>query len=242
MTAIKEEVCVKLDKTPVLSPGDIHIWQVSTIISSAKFAEYKSLLTDAELEKAHFFESKHTMDSYVVSQGALRMLLSNYLGVSSDLVRFGHRNKGKPFSLNNTGLYFNLSNSGRYVVIGFSLDSELGVDIEQIRPLPDLEEMIGTNFTANEIKFINSKPEERLTRFFRFWTVKESYLKAIGEGMRLAPKNLEFSINNNDVKQLSVKGVPEQDDWKFKEFSISKDYVGTITYYMNNVKFKFMKL
>ncbi|MDA3892627.1 MAG: 4'-phosphopantetheinyl transferase superfamily protein [Salinivirgaceae bacterium] len=219
-----------LEDFPTLSHGEIHIWQVSTDNTATNFVDYTGALSEAELSKVHFFESKHARNSYVASQGALRQLLSGYLGISPKLVNIGRQKKGKPYSLDYEGLYFNLSNSGNLAVIAFSRDSELGIDIEQMRHLPDLDEMIHTNFTSSEIKFINTKPEERLRRFFRFWTVKESYLKAIGEGMRLAPENIEFSMDNESIRLLSVKGVSEQEDWHFKEFSILADYVGTLTY------------
>ncbi|MFC2123324.1 4'-phosphopantetheinyl transferase family protein [Bacteroidota bacterium] len=231
----------RLENFPVLSPGEIHAWRVSTTITPATFAQYKNALTETELSQVPFFEFEKSRDSYIVSQGALRMLVSGYLGIPQNLVRLGRKKKGKPYSIDDPGLYFNMSNSGKTAVIAFSLDSEVGIDIEQIRHLPDLDELITRNFTTSEIKFINAKPEERIRRFFRFWTLKESYLKAIGEGMRLTPDNLEFAIENNRIRLLSVKGIFEQEDWKFKEFSTSTDYVGAITYNNDDTVLKFME-
>ena len=157
------------------------------------------------------------------------------------MVKLGRRKKGKPYSIDNPNLNFNISNSGKAAVIAFSYDSEVGIDIEQIRHLPDLDELITRNFTTSEIKFITAKAEEKVRRFFRFWTVKESYLKAIGEGMRLTPDNLEFAIENGSIRLLSVKGVFEQEDWNFKEFSTYTDYVGTITYGQDNSAIRIME-
>ena len=231
-----------LKNFPILSPGEIHVWQVSTNITSSGYAEYKGVLSEAELSKVHFFESKQARDTYVTSQGALRKLLSGYLNISPNLVKIGRHKKGKPFSLDDPNLYFNISNSAKLAVIAFSRDSELGIDLEQIRTLPDLDELIDRNFMPSEIKFINTKAEERQRRFFRFWTVKESYVKAIGEGMRLTPENIEFSIENTSIRLLSVKGVFEQEDWNFEEFSILADYVGTITYGKDKSIIKQMEL
>jgi hypothetical protein len=58
--------------------------------------------------------------------------------------------------------------------------------------------------------------------------------------MRLSPDSLEFSIDEGRIKLLSVKGVFEQEDWKFNEFSISNDCVGTVTYSQDNTAIKFM--
>lgn len=242
MTTIEVTNSKKLKNFPVLSQGEIHLWQVSTTVTSNNAVAYNNVLSEYELSKVHYFESQKAKDSYIVSQGALRILLSEYLKVSPNLVKIGRHKKGKPFSEDDKTLFFNISNSGRQVVLAFSRDSELGVDIEQIRQLPDLDEMILKNFSSREMKFINAKPGERLSRFFRFWTVKESYLKAIGEGMRLEPEDIEFFMNNEYISLISVKGVPEQEDWNFKEFTLLNDYVGTITYGKDNSVIKHLKL
>jgi len=238
MVYIKELLRKSTEEFPLLSPGELHVWNVSTDITPARLVEYKNTLSKKELIKVHLFEFEQARDSWVVSQGALRMLLSGYLGIPPKLVKTGRRRKGKPYSIDDPGLYFNMSNSGKLVTIAFSRDTELGIDIEHIRPLPDLDEMIIRNFTSREIRFINGKSEERITRFFRFWTIKESYLKAIGEGMRLSPDNLEFAIEKDSIRQLAVNGIFEQENWNFSEFSISADYVGTLTYGQENTVIK----
>ena len=96
--------------------------------------------------------------------------------------------------MNDRALFFNSSNSGGLCVFAFSRDGEVGIDIEKKRQVSNLEDLISRNFTSSEIQFIKKDPEDVLDRFFRFWTIKEGYLKAIGEGMRLTPENLEFRI------------------------------------------------
>lgn len=241
MANSKEALGKRMENFPLLPPGELHVWQVSTNINSKILEDSKSALTEKDLAKVSFYKFDQVRDSFVVSQGALRMLLSSYLGISPSLVKLGRRKKGKPYSIDDPGLYFNMSNSGEFVAIVFSRDSEVGIDIEKIRPIHDLDEMIAKNFTRREIKFITAKPEEKISRFFRFWTIKESYLKAIGEGMRLPPDHLEFSIENDRIRQLSVQGVFDQEDWNFKEFSKSTDYVGTITYGRANTVIKQME-
>ena len=58
--------------------------------------------------------------------------------------------------------------------------------------------------------------------------------------MRLTPDCWEFSIDEDCIKLLSVKGVFEREDWKFKEFSTSTDYLGTIAYKQDDTVIKFM--
>jgi 4'-phosphopantetheinyl transferase len=229
------------DDFPVLSQGELNIWHISTNISASEFIDLKSTLSKNESAKASFFEFDKARDAYVVGQSALRRLLSGYLGIPAEIVQLGRSKKGKPYSMDDPQLFFNMSNSGSLVAIAFSRDGEVGLDLEQLRPLSDLDDLITKNFTPSEIKFINSKPDDNIRRFFRFWTIKESYLKALGEGMRLPPDNLEFSIENDRVRLLSVRGIFDQADWNFEEFSIAPDYVGTITYARDHTVIKRMK-
>lgn len=226
---------------PLLSSSELHIWQVSCYNVPDLLERCMSTLSEDELAKVSFFEFEQVKDSYVISQGTLRMLLAGYLDIPPTAIKIDRRRKGKPYSIDDPGLYFNMSNSGKLAVFAFSRDSEVGIDIEQIRHLPDLDDMIIKNFTSREVRYINAKTNERTIRFFRFWTVKESYLKAIGEGLRLPIDNLEFAIESEQIRHLSVKGVFEHEDWNFKEFSPAPDYVGTITYARNKPIIKQME-
>lgn len=164
-----------------------------------------------------------------------KTLLSGYLNIKPAEVKIGRQAKGKPYSIDDPALFFNMSNSGNKTVFAFTRDSELGVDIELIRKLHDLDQMIEVNFTSNEIQFINNNKEDRLKRFFKFWTVKEAYLKAIGEGMRLPPDNLEFTVEKNEFKFQSARGIFESNQWIFKNLDIENDYVGTLAIKNNGI-------
>lgn len=241
MNKKKGGVELNLNDFPLLFSDHIHVWTVKTTPSLELINRCQNALSEQELKRVPFFKFEAVRENYIISQGMLRILLGAYLKISPRDLKIGRHSKGKPFLLDDPTLYFNISNSGGLAVYGFSRDGEIGIDIEHQRPLPDLDDMIAKNFTTNEIKFINAKPSEKSERFFRFWTVKESYLKAIGEGMRLPPDCLEFSIEGSKVKLLSVKGFFEQEDWHFKEFSPASGYVGTLTFGSEKSEIKHME-
>ena len=242
MASFKSTEPKNITDLPELSSGKIHVWKASTNLNAINSEIYINALRAEEKSRAGFFKSPKAADAYIASQGALRMLLSAYLNIEPDKVNIGRQKKGKPFSKDDPSLFFNISNSGGQIVLAFTRDGEMGIDIERIRELPDLDELIMKNFTTSEIEFISAKPNKRLKRFFRFWTVKEAYLKAIGEGMRLKPENVEFFMNNEYIRLLSVKGVPEMMDWYFSEFEFLSDYVGTITYSNANTEIDYLEL
>lgn len=217
-------------KKLVINTGEVHVWIVATNTSSANYEEYLGWLSENELQRVPFYEFKEVKDAYVFSQGTLRKLLSRYLGISPNEIMLGRRKKGKPYSIDDPGLYFNLSNSGKLAAIAFSRDNEIGIDIEQIRNIPDLNDMIANNFTENEIKYIAARGADKKNRFFRAWTIKESYLKVIGEGMRLSPADIEFAINIESASLLTVGGIMEYEDLYFKNLELPVGYAGTLAY------------
>jgi len=218
---------------PALGTDEIHLWTVTG--DSSSFADKcRQALTKAEVGRSGYFKFKAAQDSYVISQGGLKLLLSAYLNIPPQEVKLGRHSKGKPFSIDDPSLNFNISNSGNRVVYAFSRAGDVGIDLEYIRPLPDLDELIEKNFSKKESEYINKNSNERLQRFFKFWTVKEAYLKAIGEGMRLTPDNLEFSIENGIYNLISVKGFFEQDEWITGNIFPGEHFTGTLTYLGTN--------
>lgn len=213
-----------------IEKGEIHLYCILLDSTTVFFEKCKAALSQAELDRISFFKFPSVQNSFVISQGALRLILSEYLFIEAPKIQLAKHSKGKPFVMDDLNLRFNISNSGNYAVYAFSKGDEVGIDIEKIRLLPDLDNLIEKNFSLAERAFITKHNEEKQQRFFKFWTVKEAYLKAIGEGMRLAPDHLEFTVEIDNYKLDAVKGVFEQDDWLFKDFSFADDYVGTIAY------------
>ena len=236
------EITTKLKSSSLLN-GEIHLWAISLNSDSTLINKCKSSLTELERNRISYYNFEQVQNNYVISQGGLRILLSSYLNIEPQKIDLRKHRKGKPFTADDNSLCFNISNSGNYCVYAFSRAGEVGIDIEELRPLPDIDELIDKNFTEKEKNYITKNEKLRDERFFRFWTIKEAYLKAIGEGMRLTPDNLEFSIENDGTFKLeAVKGIFEQEDWLFKEITPGDNHVGTVTYKGHQTKITELQL
>lgn len=89
---------------------------------------------------------------------------------------------GKPFLLNKKDCFFNITHSGDWVAVAIS-DMEVGIDLEYKEPF-DYDEVIDYLMSKSEKQFFSTLPcEFKKDIFYRFWTLKESYIKAIGLGM-----------------------------------------------------------
>ena len=215
---------------PMLVPGEVHLWTLRMDLEKDPVDRLLMFLAPEEKRKASFFKFEAVRQNYIVTQAVLRLLLSSYLNIRPGEVKLGAHKKGKPFLINEKPIYFNLSHSHEMCVYAFSPDGEVGIDIEKIRDLPDIDQLIEKNLTPGEKKYFTGNPEMRKNRFFQFWTYKESYLKAIGEGMRLTPENLEFSSEDGTITLRSVNYGFETAEWIFKGFSRTGNFTGTLTY------------
>ncbi len=226
----------EISKYAVLRKHDLHIWQVSLVSNHTLLKTCKSVLSAEERKKASWLKFEPDRKKYIISQGVLRLLLADYLKVKTSEIVLLKQKKGKPFAENDNSLFFNMSNSGKLCVYAFTRTGETGIDIEEFRSLPDLDDLIQKNLTMRELDFINKKPADKAINFFRFWTMKEAYLKAIGEGMRLTPDNLEFSIEKDHIKLINQLEIFDQEDWIIKDFVPKTSYFGALVYKNTSTK------
>lgn len=111
---------------------------------------------------------------------------------------------GKPFFSGGEDIFFNLSHSGEYVLCAVS-DGEVGCDIEEIK---DLKESLAKRiFSETEYSDIMSKntAKERSAEFFRYWTLRESYIKFTGQGLSLPLSDFFVTRENGTDVLLNGK-------------------------------------
>ncbi len=119
---------------------------------------------------------------------------------------------GKPFLKNNPSSKFNISHSGRFVVCALTRETEIGVDIELMKPINTLE--FKSAMTKNEWNKIE-KSMDIIDAFYSYWTKKEAVLKANGKGLSIPLKSFEI-IN----ERANIGGLA----YRIQEISIDKFY------------------
>ena len=102
---------------------------------------------------------------------------------------------GKPYLVGRE-YEFSLSHSGRFAACALS-DAVIGLDIQILSKCD--ERLVRRFFSAGEQEFIFSA-KDRDAAFTRLWCRKESFLKAIGTGLRLPLDSFEVSA---EQRQLS---------------------------------------
>ncbi len=96
------------------------------------------------------------------------------------------------------GLCFNLSHSGVWVICAVG-EKPVGCDVERIGRAP--AKLARRFFHQNEAAYLERCGEgEGDVMFFRFWTMKESYIKMTGEGMRAPLNSIEFILGSGKIQ------------------------------------------
>ena len=117
-----------------------------------------------------------------------KILCENNANVNS--IHYG--SNGKPYADN---IFFNVAHSGKFA-FGISSDKEVGCDVEIIKNAHlDIAKRF---FTESEYNYI-SKSENSSNAFYKLWTIKESYIKLSGEGLRTPLNSFEINISDNDI-------------------------------------------
>jgi 4'-phosphopantetheinyl transferase len=215
-----------------LGPNEVQVWAVWLTAPESVLTQYWNDLSAEEQNRAGRFRFEDLRCSYILSRGALRVLLGYYTGRQRKDLVLSYGPKGKPFLPAHPRLQFNTSHSANLALYAFTPGIELGVDIEQIRPLDGLESVASRFFSAREISdLLSLPPESRVPAFFRCWTRKEAYIKAIGDGLSINLDAFQVTLLPQDSPRLaSAKSSQNDWDWILHHLDPAPGYVGALAY------------
>ena len=209
---------------------EVHVWWVGLLRPESEVEDLLSLLTADERERAARFRFAEHRDRFIVARGTLRRVLGHYTGVAPESVRFEYGANGEP-SLPGSEIRFNLSHSGDLAMIGVTRSREIGVDVERMRQSDDLLDIAERYFAPGEREALRGLPEEgRHGGFFRCWTRKEAYLKALGAGLSLDLQGFVVSLAPGEPAALleSEHGAAEVARWSLMAFEPHPDYAAAV--------------
>ncbi|MGH8475863.1 MAG: 4'-phosphopantetheinyl transferase family protein [Methylococcales bacterium] len=214
-----------------LSAGLIHVWDGIAAIEAPQFPDFYALLDPSERQRADRFRFEQHRIRFVICRGWLRLLLSAYTGQAPAAIELIANEHGKPRLIDhppNRGLVFNVSHSGDRMVFAFGLDCRLGVDIEQIRDMPHLEDIVERICAKSErAAWREIAKDNRLEYFFKAWVRKEAIIKAQGRGLSLGMQPCELA----DTLERPVR-LPEccglVQDWVLFDLSYAEEYRGAV--------------
>jgi 4'-phosphopantetheinyl transferase len=209
----------------------VHVWSASLQVGADQQHRLAMLLNEEERQRADRYLHLPSRDRYLVARGLLRVLLGRYLDVSPHAVRFHSGPQGKPTLAYSSVLHFNLSHSEDVILLAFSRQTEVGIDVEHVRAGPTFFEIADRFFTPRESSALRSlSPERSAEAFYQVWTRKEAYLKATGLGLTYGLERFEVSVPPDDpARILHIDGDQRAADcWSLLELTPAPGYVGAL--------------
>ncbi len=149
---------------------------------------------------ARFYHQTSHSQEHDTAHKLLSWVLKHEYGIEE--YTLGKNSHGKPYLQSHPAIKVNLSHCKGLAVCAVG-GNALGVDCEGIRRLR--EGVVRRVCTEEETAFLRDSANPDLD-FTRLWTLKESFVKAVGRGVSYPMKNAAFAFDNGGI-YTNVKGA-----------------------------------
>jgi 4'-phosphopantetheinyl transferase len=214
-------------KQQPLGPADVHVWVAASDGLLPPPEALGDELSPGELAESRRFKFEVDQRRFLASRLLRRRVLADYLGTRPGLLVFHYGAKGKPeLAAESAGnLSFNDTESGGLAVVAVARGRSLGVDIERLRSVPEAESIVsGFGSDLEKVTFASLSPQDRQDLFLRWWTGKEAFVKALGEGLSMPLANFSILVSAGGRVELAGGG----DGWSLHTFEPAPGYVGAL--------------
>jgi 4'-phosphopantetheinyl transferase len=200
------------------------IHKIDFEVSEMIYSSLMNKIRESKRKKIERFKFREDALRSLFGETLLIYALEKYFDLDYEKEIITENEFGKPYLINKQ-ISFNISHSGNWsVLVGFANDA--GIDIEKIEEPP--YEIMPKTFTQKEIDLIeNIDPQVKGRQFYKMWTLKESYVKMIGQGLSLPLDS--FSIDIEDENKIIVTDNNRQStDVQLKLFYPDAEHIAAI--------------
>ena len=218
------------------SPNRIDIWVANPddCDDPVLLASYRKLLSPEEAKRMRRLVRDTDQHRFLVTRALTRVVLARYLVMHPTALVFGKNPYGRPFLENDSkssSLSFNITHTNDCVVLGVTKNRTLGIDIESTGRQAATIGVANRFFSEPECKALNALPaDDQQQRFFAYWTLKESYIKARGMGLAIPLGNFGFDFIGKTEFELFVDESVSDDPkkWQFWQMAIEEDFLVSV--------------
>ncbi len=217
----------------------VYVGDTSSLEDTALFEKLCKTVSSQRLEKINRISRP---EDKRLSLGAELLLKKALSDIGVEVFEVDYIKNGKPCIKGAENLFFNLSHSGERIMCTVS-SFEVGCDVEKIKPV-NLK-IAERFFFENEYKAIAelTTEKEQQDMFFRLWTLKESFMKVTGLGMKLPLDSFSINISEDGI---SVSQNVDEKTYYFKEYVLETGYkysvCGLVNAFDDVINVDFMEL
>ncbi len=220
---------------PALADGHIHVWTAQIDPAPADLLERTVWLSRDERERAARFYFDPDRQRYIAARATLRQLLAGYMHLLPGKISFSYGARGKPEVVppaDAQPISFNVSHRGALALYAFTINREIGIDVEQLREVPEALAIARNHFTPAETKLLEqaNNPTTLQECFFRLWTRKEAVIKAVGTGLAMPLDEFDVSSGREEPDAWRTVEVPARPEtsWSVRDLVIAPGYRGAL--------------
>jgi 4'-phosphopantetheinyl transferase len=211
-----------------IAAGQVHLWSARLDLPSQTLDDCLHVVSADERERAARFHFEEHRRRFVAARALLRIILGAYVKVPPHRIRFAYSPNGKP-ALPGDAVHFNASHSEERAVFAIAADTPIGVDLERVRPLPDLDQIADRFFSAPESAALAAlAPSHRTEAFFRCWTRKEAFVKALGDGLSYPLDRFAVSLAEAAAVDSVEGDSAKARQWSMYSLSPAEGYVAAV--------------
>lgn len=208
----------------------MQVWAAHLDRTAAEQDRLRATLSADELERAARFRYDRHARRYIAGRGILRWLIGAYLECDAAGVRFRYM-EGKPslFGDAREPLFFNLAHSDDLALFAFTTTTDIGVDVERVTDVPDARDVASGYFSPAEIGEFSRAPDEA-DAFFRCWTRKEAFIKALGHGLAYPLDQFAVTLLADDRSEVRHVGGDQAEAarWSMRHLEPADGFVGAL--------------
>lgn len=187
--------------------GVVVWYRESNALTSDLRQRFAGLLSLQERQRMGGFMRAVDRDLYLTAHAMKRATLSTYFGVDPAQLKFEYDASGRPFLIETGPSYqldFSISHAKSVAVVAITALGRIGVDVESIRnvPEPGVFEHLFAPPEITELNRLSGRDYDAVA--ILFWTAREAFSKAVGEGLSLPPGDLLLTAPNQSLEVQSI--------------------------------------
>jgi 4'-phosphopantetheinyl transferase len=205
--------------SPCPAADEVHVWRldVGALADAEVTARAITALDDADLQRYARYREDRDRLMFLGGRVMARAVVAGALAVRPDEWQWREGPHGRPeIAAPETPVRFNIAHSGGVVVCAVSCGREVGVDVEDRGRRPVDSRVIRRYLAPEEAADVEARGAAWHDRFLMYWTLKESYLKALGLGISVPLEEIRFTIEPEI--RISFRGslADSSTDWTFR--------------------------
>lgn len=183
------------------------IWWMRTGENTAHhWSAIQKLLSASEQERANRFHFDRDRYSYSVAHAMTRLLTASLLSRAPQTITFEYNTWGKPELFEASGLRVNWSHTHGLAAVAVAWADDVGIDVECLNRRVAYQALAERYFSSAEARIIADTPNtDRADVFFRLWTLKEAFVKAVGRGLSLPLDSFEIKLSPDSCQPWLVR-------------------------------------